>query len=65
MARADQLADDGKLVDARKIWNSIVTLYGDNREMAAQVEQAQSRLNNKGPKDAKDNKEPAAESSRE
>lgn len=41
---ADQLEKDGKRMEARKIWNSIVTLYGDNRELAPLVEKAQEKL---------------------
>jgi serine/threonine protein kinase len=50
---ADQLEQDGRRMDARKIWNSIVTLYADNRELQPLVEKAQEKLT--GPK-------PAAES---
>ena len=35
---------DGKALDARRIWNSIVTLYETNREMEPQVERARARL---------------------
>ena len=41
---ADRLETEGKRMEARKIWNSIVTLYGDNRELQPQVERAQQRL---------------------
>jgi hypothetical protein len=41
---ADQLEAEGKRVAARNIWNSIVTLYGDNRELQPLVERAQQGL---------------------
>jgi hypothetical protein len=41
---ADRLEADGKRMEARKIWSSIVTLYRDNREFETQVERAQKRL---------------------
>jgi eukaryotic-like serine/threonine-protein kinase len=41
---ADQLEKEGKRMEARKIWNSIVTLYGDNREIAPLVDKAQEKL---------------------
>jgi hypothetical protein len=41
---ADQLEKEGNRMDARKIWNSIVTLYGDNRELQPLVEKAQAKL---------------------
>ena len=44
LAEAERVASQGRLVDARKIWNSIVTLYGQNREFSVQVERAQARL---------------------
>ncbi|HEV7224831.1 MAG TPA: serine/threonine-protein kinase [Pirellulales bacterium] len=43
---ADKLSEEGKLVDARSLWSSIVTLYGDNRELAPLVKRAQQRLAN-------------------
>lgn len=49
---ADRLETDGKRMEARKIWNSIVTLYGDNRELQPQVERAQQRLSGEQPKSA-------------
>ena len=41
---ADQLEANGKRMEARKIWSSIVTLYGDNRELEPLVKRAQQRL---------------------
>lgn len=46
---ADQLEQDGHRMDARKIWNSIVTLYGDNRELQPLVEKAQEKLTGQKP----------------
>ena len=43
---ADKLSAEGKIVDARSLWSSIVTLYGDNRELAPLVKRAQQRLAN-------------------
>lgn len=41
---AEALEADGKRMEARKIWTSIVTLYGDNRELEPLIERAQKRL---------------------
>jgi eukaryotic-like serine/threonine-protein kinase len=41
---ADQLEAEGQRMQARKIWSSIVALYGDNRELQPQVERAQALL---------------------
>lgn len=46
---ADRLEAEGKRMEARKIWNSVVTLYGDNRELQLQVERAQQRLSGEEP----------------
>lgn len=45
MDKAEQLLADGATEEARKIWESIVTLYQDDLGMAELVQQAQSRLN--------------------
>ncbi len=37
LKRADDLATKGRPVDAEKIWNGIVTLYGANQELEQQV----------------------------
>ncbi len=41
---ADQLALEGKALAAYKIWSSVVTLYGDNQEMAIPVKRAKARI---------------------
>lgn len=43
--KAGKLYEAGDTVEARKIWNSIVSLYGSNRELKPQVKRAQARLN--------------------
>jgi len=47
--RAEKLYQQGQVLEARKIWNSIITLYETNRELAPQVERAQARLDGKEP----------------
>ena len=42
--QADQLQADGKVIAARKIWYSIVELYGNNSEVAPLVAKAQDNL---------------------
>ncbi|TWU57022.1 Serine/threonine-protein kinase PknL [Rubripirellula tenax] len=44
LAEADELMRDGKVVPARKIWYSIVELYGNNDNVAPLVEKAQALL---------------------
>lgn len=44
LERADKLFADGKALEARKLWQSIETLYSGNGEMQPQVERAQTRL---------------------
>lgn len=44
LADADDLYAKGRVVEARQKWNSIVTLYGANRELEPQVERARQRL---------------------
>ncbi|OYV83299.1 MAG: hypothetical protein B7Z73_16215 [Planctomycetia bacterium 21-64-5] len=41
---ADKLEQEGERMKARKIWSSIVTLYGDNRELQPLVDRAQQAL---------------------
>jgi hypothetical protein len=41
---ADQLESDGKVIDARNIWKSIIRLYGDKREFASFIARADERL---------------------
>lgn len=44
LAEADMLVRQGKTIEARKIWYSIIELYENNREMAPLVATAQDRL---------------------
>ena len=44
LEKADKLFVDGKSLEARKVWQSLVTLYETNEEMRPQVERARSRL---------------------
>ena len=41
---ADRLQEEGRVVEARKIWYSLIELYGNNSELAPLVAKAQSRL---------------------
>ncbi|MBI3466066.1 MAG: protein kinase [Planctomycetes bacterium] len=43
LAKADRLYAEGQNMEARKIWESILTLYESNREMEPQVERARAR----------------------
>jgi hypothetical protein len=45
MERADNLAKDGKITEARKIWESILELYGDDPGAEEQVDRARGALN--------------------
>lgn len=54
---ADRLDAEGRRMEARKIWNSIVTLYGDNRELQSQVERAQQRLSGEPPAEVSEDKQ--------
>ncbi|MEM6690059.1 MAG: serine/threonine-protein kinase [Planctomycetota bacterium] len=42
--QAEQLMLDGQVLEARKIWYSIIELYGDNDSVAPLVRRAQERL---------------------
>jgi eukaryotic-like serine/threonine-protein kinase len=44
LEEADKKYNDGDLLGAKQIWDGIISLYTNNREMAPQVERAQSRL---------------------
>lgn len=44
LAEADRLVREGKTIEARKIWYSIIELYENNREMGPFVTTAQDRL---------------------
>ncbi len=41
---ADALLAENQFVEARKIWSSLVELYGDNSELKPLIDQAQQRL---------------------
>jgi eukaryotic-like serine/threonine-protein kinase len=41
---ADKKYNGGDMLAAKQIWDSVISLYGNNREMAPLVERAQSRL---------------------
>ncbi len=60
LADADQLAADGEQIEARKIYNSIITLYGHDREFEALVEHAQLQLSGKSAAAAPARDPPAA-----
>jgi serine/threonine-protein kinase len=51
LERAEALYKDGKTLEARRIWNSIVNLYEGNRELKPQVRHARLRLADKDPDD--------------
>lgn len=44
LSEADRLLREGRVVEAKKIWYSLVDLYGNNSELAPLVAKAQSRL---------------------
>ena len=44
LAEAEALADQGKRLEARKIWYGLESLYGHNAELAPLVDQARVRL---------------------
>ncbi len=52
LARADDLWQQGQTLRAREIWNSIITLYGDNREFQTQVDRARAALDGERSPDA-------------
>ncbi len=43
LKRADELAENGKLIEARNIWDSVIELYKDNQELEIYVERARER----------------------
>lgn len=45
LKKADEHVTNGQAVDAHRIWNGVVTLYGNNRELERQVAYARARLN--------------------
>lgn len=44
LKRADELDTKGQLLDAQNIWNGVITLYSDNKELKQQVKYARARL---------------------
>lgn len=42
--RADRLQAEGQQAEAERIWQDIVILYGDNKELKPLVERARTRL---------------------
>ncbi len=48
LAEADQLHESGKVIAARKIWYSVIELYGNNQNAAPLVAKAQQRLEDAG-----------------
>ncbi|OYP37750.1 serine/threonine-protein kinase [Rhodopirellula sp. MGV] len=44
LEEADELLAEGQVVEARKIWYSLVELYGDNSELKPLIDIAQSKL---------------------
>lgn len=44
LAEADALAEQGKTLQARKIWYGLESLYGHNAELAPLIDQARARL---------------------
>lgn len=50
---AEDQYEQGETLEAHKIWNSIVTLYGDNRELRPLVERAQKRLSSNDSENSK------------
>lgn len=51
LRRAEELAKNGKVVEAEEIWRIIEQTYGDNREFTLQVQYARARLNGEPPPD--------------
>jgi len=49
LERAESAYKSGKTLEARKIWNSIITLYETNRELEPQLQHARARLAGKEP----------------
>jgi hypothetical protein len=49
LLRADEYLTSGRLVEAQKIWNSIIALYSSNQEFAPQLKYARARLRGDSP----------------
>ena len=58
LAKADLLFEEGKALEARNTWKSIVTLYESNREMEPQVERARARLEGRAEEKPSDRSRP-------
>jgi hypothetical protein len=48
LAEADELYESGQVIAARKIWYSVIELYGNNQNAAPLVAKAQQRLEDAG-----------------
>ena len=44
LLQADEFLTSGRLVEAQKIWNSIIALYASNQEFSPQLEYARARI---------------------
>jgi hypothetical protein len=44
LKRADESDSKGQLLEAQNIWNGVITLYSDNKELQQQVKYARARL---------------------
>jgi serine/threonine protein kinase len=44
LKRADDLETQGQRLEAQNIWNGVITLYSDNKELQQQVKYARARL---------------------
>jgi eukaryotic-like serine/threonine-protein kinase len=44
LKRADDLESKAQLLEAQNIWNGVITLYSDNKELQQQVKYARARL---------------------
>ncbi|HVV98781.1 MAG TPA: serine/threonine-protein kinase [Planctomycetaceae bacterium] len=44
LVKADDLYRSGNALEARKLWESVVSLYGQNKELQPQVEYAEARI---------------------
>ena len=49
LLQADEFLTSGRLVEAQKIWNSIIALYSSNQEFSPQLEYARARLRGDSP----------------
>ncbi|NOX55339.1 MAG: protein kinase, partial [Planctomycetes bacterium] len=65
LERADKLFEEGKVLEARKIWNSIITLYASNLEFEPQVKRARARLSGRDEETAEKSPVPGKEAAPE